>query len=190
MMRLFALNSISVLVLLFVVQVVNGIDQTNNAGQYYCGDKPCIEPMLISCEEMIETYEFRGSCCSLESITATGGCRLTVSYGNCYWYPFCGVCDELNQKEQSRCHNVFETDANQKPCPLGDYDPLTIQQDPSWYPPSCAPSMSPTNSSMGADDESSDGNIVDYYYTPKKRIIAIVCTTLLAVISTTIFLIA
>lgn len=111
--------------------------------QNYCGTKPCIEPVLMSCEEMIERYQFQGSCCSLETIPATGGCRLTVSFGNCFYYPWCGECDEF-EAGKSRCNNIFTTDANQRPCAQGDYDPLKIQSSIAYEPPSCPPSMAPT----------------------------------------------
>lgn len=111
--------------------------------QNYCGTKPCIEPVLMSCEEMIERYQFQGSCCSLETIPATGGCRLTVSFGNCFYYPWCGECDEI-EAGKSRCNNIFTTDANQRPCAQGDYDPLKIQSSIAYEPPSCPPTMAPT----------------------------------------------
>jgi len=159
----------------------------------YCGAKPCIEPTSMSCEEMIETYEFQGSCCSLETISATKGCRLTVSFGNCFWFPFCGLCEEDDQKDGGRCNNVFETDANIRPCPEGDYNPLEIQSDPAWYPPSCSPSMSPTNFSIGEIDESSasgtGGMINDYSTTTKKIMMTIAFTAMFAFVSTIVFLI-
>ena len=109
----------------------------------YCGTKPCIEPVRMSCEEMIERYEFQGSCCSLENIPATGGCRLTVSFGNCFYYPWCGECDGI-EEERSRCNNIFETDANQPQCAQGDYDPLKIQSSIVYEPPTCPPTKAPT----------------------------------------------
>lgn len=110
----------------------------------YCGSKPCIEPVRMSCEEMIERYRFQGSCCSMESMPATGGCRVTVSFGNCFWYPWCGTCDE-DEEVTSRCNNIFETDANQRPCPSGDFNPLEIQASLGFEVPSCAPSMQPSD---------------------------------------------
>ena len=134
---LFALLSI------VVVQVVDA--QTT---QNYCGAKPCIEPIDMPCEEAIETYKFQGSCCSMEHIPQTNGCRITVSFGNCFWYPFCGDCDADDAKEGGRCNNIFETAADQRPCPAGDFDPLAIQSALTWSLPSCAPSMAPTKVSM------------------------------------------
>jgi len=186
------------------VRVVHGQPQDLPAVPNYCGDKPCIEPTSMSCEEMIETYEFQGSCCSLEIIAATKGCRLTVSFGNCFWYPFCGDCEEADQKGGGRCNNIFETNANIRPCPDGDYNPLEIQSDPTWYPPSCAPSMSPTNSSMGENDDESSASASastfsitggmtingDYYSTTTKKIgMTIAFTALFAFVSTIVLFI-
>jgi len=120
----------------------------------YCGIKPCIEALRMSCEELIESYQFQGSCCSMESIPQTGGCRVTVSFGNCFWYPWCGVCDKDDNKA-SRCNNIFETDANQRPCPVADFDPVEIQQSENFTIPSCSPSMSPSDYSMLEDGEDS-----------------------------------
>ena len=117
----------------------------------YCGSKPCIEPVRMSCEEMMELYQFQGSCCSLEIIPATGGCRVTVSFGNCFWYPWCGTCDEEEEKA-SRCNNIFETDANQRPCPVGDFDPVAIQASEDFTTPSCSPSMQPSVTVMSSDE--------------------------------------
>ena len=139
-----ALPLLVLVVALFAIQVQaqGGSATIKN----YCGVKACIEPLSMTCEEMIDRYEFQGSCCSLESVPQINGCRVTVSYGNCFWYPWCGDCDENDQKEISRCNNVFETDANVRPCPAGSFDPLAIQSDPEWSPPSCSPTMSPTDS--------------------------------------------
>lgn len=133
-----------VLTLLFSVLAVFVNGQTDMIN--YCGIKPCIEPLRISCEEMIELYQFQGSCCSMESIPATGGCRITVSSGNCFWYPWCGTCEE-DEEVKSRCNNIFETDARQQ-CPMRDFDPLAIQASADFDAPSCAPSMMPSDVSL------------------------------------------
>ena len=135
----------------FVVVPVNS--QTDMVN--YCGTKPCIEPVRMSCDEMMERYEFQGSCCSLEDIPQTGGCRVTVSFGNCFWYPWCGTCEE-DEEIVSRCNNIFETDADQRPCPVGDFDPVEIQQSENFTQPSCSPSMAPTdNGEIGGGGSSS-----------------------------------
>jgi len=109
----------------------------------YCGSKPCIEPVRTSCEEMMEMYEFQGSCCSLEIIPATRGCRITVSFGNCFWFPWCGECDD-EERDRTSCNRVFETDANERPCPVADFDPVRLQKAENFTRPSCSPTMSPT----------------------------------------------
>jgi len=109
----------------------------------FCGVKPCIEPVRMSCQEMIEKYQFQGSCCSMVDIPQTGGCRVTVTFGNCFWYPWCDTCEE-DEEVVSRCNNIFETGANERPCPVGDYDPLEIQKSMDFAQPSCAPSMAPS----------------------------------------------
>lgn len=152
----------------------------------YCGEKQCIESTTIPCEEMIETYRFQGSCCSMTYVPQTKGCRITVSYGNCYWDPWCaadheGECDG---QHPSRCGNVFETNANQRPCPVGDYDPLAIQAAVDWYPPSCAPSMAPTNRT---EAESSPAVYFSFSTTLLQRLLFIVSTI---VVSTSVFFIA
>jgi len=120
----------------------------------YCGSKPCIEPLRTSCEEMMELYEFQGSCCSLETIPATGGCRITVSFGNCFWYPWCGECDDEERKSTS-CNRVFETEANQRPCPVADFDPVKLQKAEDFERPSCSPSMAPSESQDGGSGSGS-----------------------------------
>jgi len=130
-----------------VVTVNSQTDMLN-----YCGTKPCIEPVRMSCQEMMDRYQFQGSCCSMQSIPQTGGCRITVSFGNCFWYPWCGTC-EKDEEDTSRCNNIFETDADQRPCPDGDFDPVEIQKSENYTIPSCAPSMAPTNASMAGDGD-------------------------------------
>lgn len=117
----------------------------------YCGFKPCIEAVRMSCEEMMDLYQFQGSCCSLEIIPSTGGCRVTVSYGNCFWYPWCGTCEKEEEKA-SRCNIEFQTDADQRPCPEGDFDPVAIQAAENFTSPSCSPTMQPSASSMLKDE--------------------------------------
>lgn len=118
----------------------------------YCGEKPCIEAVRMSCEEMMERYQFQGSCCSMEIIPSTGGCRITVSFGNCFWYPWCGTCDD-DEESATRCNKIFETDANQRPCPVADFDPVAIQASENFTIPSCSPSMQPSVS-FGNEGES------------------------------------
>mmetsp|Transcript_21961 Transcript_21961/g.52274 ORF Transcript_21961/g.52274 Transcript_21961/m.52274 type:complete len:202 (+) Transcript_21961:164-769(+) len=134
-------NAGFLLVLLLSLLTVSVDSQTDMLN--HCGSKPCIEPLRISCEKVMELYQFQGSCCSLDIIPSTGGCRVTVSYGNCFWYPWCGICDEEDEKV-SRCNNHFQTAANIRPCPEGDYDPVAIQASENFTVPSCSPSMQPS----------------------------------------------
>ncbi|MGK3759878.1 MAG: hypothetical protein ACI8RD_012195 [Bacillariaceae sp.] len=179
--------------LLFVVQQVHAQEGTVATIKNYCGVKSCIEALSMPCEEVIETYKFQGSCCSLESVPQLNACRITVSYGNCFWYPFCGDCDANDQKELSRCNNLFETDANIRPCPTGSFDPLAIQSNPEWTPPSCSPTMSPTNSSQRVDDvddeSTSSGNSITAdptTSTTKRVVMMIISTAIIAFIATTV----
>lgn len=142
------LASILLVLVLLSTKVHSQTDMIN-----YCGEKPCIEPLRMSCEEMIETYEFQGSCCSMEVISATGGCRISVTFGNCFWYPWCGDCDESDEVT-SRCNNIFETDADQRPCPAGDFDPIAIQAQIDFERPSCAPTMAPVSAAPVEDGSS------------------------------------
>lgn len=148
----------STLAAVFLVLLSNAffVDYAKAQGtnEVYCGAEPCIEAVRSSCEDMIQTYKFQGSCCSLEKIPATGGCRITVGFGNCFWYPFCGICENDMEDEnfkKDKCNNLFETDAEDKVCPVYDFNPLEIQSAPEWSLPSCTPSMAPTTSSMKAD---------------------------------------
>jgi hypothetical protein len=186
MTRLAMALPLVVVVALFAIQVQ--AQEGSATVKNYCGAKACIEPLNIPCEEMIETYKFQGSCCSLESVPQINGCRVTVSYGNCFWYPWCGDCDEDDQKDLSRCNNVFETDANVRPCPTGDgfFDPLAIQSSPEWYPPSCSPTMSPTNSLPPAAAVGDDESSTDTTSTTKMIATMIISTAIIAFLATTV----
>lgn len=144
---------ILVLLSTFAVLVDSQTDLIN-----FCGDKPCIEPVRMSCQEMIQKYQFQGSCCSMEDIPQTGGCRVKVTFGNCFWYPWCETCEE-EEEVLSRCNNIFETSANERPCPAGDYDPLEIQKSVDFTQPSCSPSMAPSQMPIG-DDSSARSNLL------------------------------
>mmetsp|Transcript_26392 Transcript_26392/g.57848 ORF Transcript_26392/g.57848 Transcript_26392/m.57848 type:complete len:184 (+) Transcript_26392:117-668(+) len=139
------------LVLLFNAFFV-GYANAQGTNKVYCGTEPCIAPLRSSCEDMIQTYKFQGSCCSLEKIPATGGCRVTVGFGNCFWYPFCGDCEvDSDIFTRDRCNNLFEREVEDRVCPDYDFNPLEIQKAPEWSPPSCTPSMAPTSFSIKAD---------------------------------------
>lgn len=110
----------------------------------FCGSEPCIKDVPMSCADMIDTYQFQGSCCSIEILPETIGCRITVSTGNCYWYPWCGKCEEEDEAV-SKCNNLFETDAKQD-CKEGRFDPVELQQSEVFSVPECDPTISPTDS--------------------------------------------
>lgn len=132
--------------------LLRGVDAVGSTPTVYCGDKPCIEPLSISCEEVLQKYQFQGSCCSLESIPETRGCRLRVTFGNCIWLPICEIdhyvqfCDN----NDSMCNRHYITEANERPCPRYDYDAIEEQSKPNWSPPSCAPSMAPATIEAGS----------------------------------------
>ena len=68
-------------------------------------------------------------------------------------------------------------DANGKPYPVGEFDPLSIQKDPLWYPPSCLPSSSlkdaPLDGSNGGEGSAIAGGSIA---ARKKRVAVIVAT--------------
>ena len=122
--------------------------------QVFCGEQSCIVPLRLSCEEMIEQYEFQGSCCSMESIPQTRGCRITIeAAGNCYWAPRCGVpLDECQFDDQLRCHTIFETGSTNA-CPSSDFDPFANTT--AVCPPTAAPIM--TNVGTDGENENISG---------------------------------
>lgn len=144
------------------------VDSQAFTNEFYCGDAPCTIPLRLSCEDMIAQYEFQGSCCSLESVPETRGCRLTVANrGNCFWYPYCGVPDPLDELIQAGIE--FTTDTMQE-CPYSDYDALYQNTShPDYIPPeirenataSCVPTMAPslgdgaTNTPIGSSSSAS-----------------------------------
>jgi hypothetical protein len=146
--RRIAPSSVLAAVLLVLLSTLAVLVDSQTEMINFCGVKPCIEPVRMSCQEMIVKYRFQGSCCSMVDIPQTGGCRITVSYGNCFWYPWCDTC-EAEEAIVSRCNNIFETSANERPCPVGEYDPLEIQKSVNFTQPSCAPSMAPSEPPTG-----------------------------------------
>lgn len=119
------------------------------AQPWYCGEAPCIIPLRLSCEEMIAQYSFQGSCCAMESIPETRGCRVTVAdRGNCYWYPYCGEPDPLD--EEIGAGIEYTTDSELE-CPLSEFDPLFLNESsPDFIPAenrtdnvTCPPTLTP-----------------------------------------------
>jgi hypothetical protein len=136
----FSIVNVVVGVFFFVAKSVIG-QKTEN---FYCGLEDCIIPLRLSCEEMIANYEFQGSCCSMESIPETRGCRLTVSSrGNCFWYPYCGQCDMSD--EEIGCNKIYQTESDGL-CPTSEYDPVGDSEmtRQNGTLPSCFPTTAPT----------------------------------------------
>ena len=112
----------------------------------FCGTKPCFVPLAIPCRVMARDFNFQGSCCSLEDIAGTGGCRITIAGGgNCAWTPKCGECTGA-----SSCNKIYETDSTEA-CKVTRYSVVPAPTNrPSVGPPSAmnrtkAPSlMAPT----------------------------------------------
>jgi len=106
--------------------------------QNFCGSAPCIVDMAISCQALVEEYDFQGSCCAMEDIPAIRGCRIEVSAaGNCFWTPRCGECDL-----SAKCNFVYSTTASTA-CPTSKYDPFD-QTLKATCPPTPAP-LAPTD---------------------------------------------
>jgi hypothetical protein len=109
---------------------------------FYCGLEPCILPLRLTCEQLIEEYAFQGSCCSMETMNETLGCRVTVgARGNCFWSPKCGDCDLAD--EQLGCNRIHTTDSDSN-CPESEFDPVAESNFTVSCPPEAAPTSPPT----------------------------------------------
>eukprot|EP00934_Nitzschia_sp_Nitz4_P000428 Nitzschia sp. Nitz4//scaffold24_size164493//53934//54443//NITZ4_002319-RA/size164493-processed-gene-0.189-mRNA-1//1//CDS//3329544087//428//frame0 len=122
----------------------------------YCEETYCAEPFsFISCEEMLQQYEFHGtsSCCRLVDMPATGGCRVQVGGGGtCWWTPYCGDC---YADDAIMCNWEYATDET-TPCDDDEsyHNPFEIQANETWRanvtcPPTAAPTASPTENPDG-----------------------------------------
>jgi hypothetical protein len=149
------------------------------SNEFYCGMGPCIIPLRLSCEQMIEEYQFQGSCCSMESIPETLGCRVTVAdRGNCFWYPYCGVPDPLDDEIAAGIEYLTDSDDE---CPESEFDPLFLNtSSPDFFPPenrtevSCVPTMAPSSlagSSGNSDPPSGSSSAVIRYESVKQLIL-------------------
>jgi hypothetical protein len=76
----------------------------------FCGDAECRIPLAESCSGLKSNHEFFGSCCHLEDIVGTGGCRVTVWNGNCAWARKCGECNQ----EAEGCNIEYRTASTQQ----------------------------------------------------------------------------
>ena len=113
----------------------------NSSPIQFCGDQPCIIPLAVSCSYLKQNMQFFGSCCHLEDIIATGGCRVNVNNnGNCAWSPKCGPCDP-----SEGCNIEYETRSVQ-PCEVDRFRVLGGTRPPVETP---SPTMTPTVNTTG-----------------------------------------
>ena len=103
-----------------------------------CGASPCLQAVSLSCEELLEEYEFQGSCCQLQSIPQTRGCRVEVFNGNCFWFPKCVPCVDGDGPD---CNRQFQS-VSPEQCPTLEFDAIEFQANREEEP-SCSPSMMP-----------------------------------------------
>ena len=106
----------------------------------FCGvEKACRIPINDeSCKQLQLRYNFFGSCCHLEEVPGTGGCRVIVTAGgNCGWTPKCSntVC-----KESTKCNIEFQTQ-NTEVCGVDNYNVLSQVQEPPKPCPTEAPEL-------------------------------------------------
>ena len=142
-----------------VVQVFVEAQAVANA---FCVDPGCIIPVDETCEAMIEKYEFQGSCCSMESIPETRGCRITIAAeGNCYWFPRCATPQSITACQNDpniRCHTIFETDTTRS-CPTSQFDPYVNVT--STCPPTQAPAPTQPPTDGGSPSGAAPGMMMD-----------------------------
>lgn len=62
----------------------NGV--TGNPVTQNCGSAECQTKESMTCQELMATYTFTGTCCALDP-TPDGGCLVYVSSGICYYEP-------------------------------------------------------------------------------------------------------
>mmetsp|Transcript_16424 Transcript_16424/g.40064 ORF Transcript_16424/g.40064 Transcript_16424/m.40064 type:complete len:185 (-) Transcript_16424:347-901(-) len=126
----------------------------------FCVDPGCIIPVDETCEAMIEKYEFQGSCCSMESVPETRGCRITIANeGNCYWFPRCSTPETIvacQNDPNIRCHTIFETDTTNA-CPTSDFDPYVN------ITTTCAPTQAPAEMPSGGGNGSPTSGATGWY---------------------------
>ena len=103
-----------------------------------CGAEPCLRAVSLSCEELLEEYTFQGSCCQLQSIPQTRGCRVEVWNGNCLWSPKCVPC---LPGDGTDCNQEFRSNSPEQ-CPTLEFDAIAYQADQDEEP-SCSPTVMP-----------------------------------------------
>ena len=115
----------------------------------YCDDKPCRIPVNSqSCAQLKKNNDFLGTCCHLQDIQGTGGCRVVVSGpgATCGWTPKCpGTCPT-----GSGCNIQYQT-ASTEECGSDRYNVLTNPSGPitceSPEAEASEPAPSPTSQS-------------------------------------------
>lgn len=114
----------------------------------YCGDlKECrIVIEALTCTKLAKEYDFFGSCCHLEDIPGTDGCRVRVhAKGNCAWISKCNPsqCDPIYG-----CNIEYQTD-NTDECPNDRYEVLNpdsvAANDDDLVCPTSAPTVAEDN---------------------------------------------
>jgi hypothetical protein len=79
----------------------------------------------MTCDAMLETKEFRGSCCSLSDHPVTGNCVVTVSNGTCGWSERCATgCGCSGDEGGFVCVVPYTrfTAQSEEACPASSYD--------------------------------------------------------------------
>jgi hypothetical protein len=88
-------------------------------GLFYYGIDPCLIPLALSCKEVVEGYNWQGSCCSLIDIPGTGGCRIHVAGGEIVF-----GCSNLECDPANFCNEEHVTDTTKDACAESIYNPL------------------------------------------------------------------
>jgi hypothetical protein len=135
----------------------------------FCGPADCIIPLQgLSCEELVEKFDFQGNCCALTSVLATGGCRITVAgaggIGQCYWEPKeqCGACAKDSALQTSAQCNLVHESRSTSVCPADNFNALKPPSPApstadSTAPPTIAPTCAPISQPVpGATPEPGD----------------------------------
>jgi hypothetical protein len=103
---------------------VLAVDVDDNFESKICGTDPCIVVVPMPCDQMMEEFDFDGTCCSMKSLEDIGACEITVAnMGECQWTPKSGAC-----REQVSCDILHKTDSTDA-CPTSPFNPLAENPD-------------------------------------------------------------